>query len=110
MPASRGQGSRSPFADQQNEMADEPLEPSREAVARAFAAHILRLNDERQDNYREAATHAFDEARESFRRDDGELPRPGDDHLFDRMTMVIGRLDASPAALRLACEELLGAT
>jgi hypothetical protein len=98
------------FADQQNEMADEPQAPSREAVARAFAAHVLRLNDERQDNYREAATHAFDDARESFRRADGALPHPGEDHLFDCMTMVIGRLEASPEAVRLACEELLGAT
>jgi hypothetical protein len=100
----------SQFADQQNEMLDEAQAPSREAVARAFAAHILRLNDERQDNYREAATHAFDDARESFRRDDGALPHPGEDRLFDCMTMVIGRLEASPEAVRLACEELLGAT
>jgi hypothetical protein len=100
----------SPFADQQNELAGEPLEPSREEVARAFAAHILRLNDERQDNYREAATHAFDDARESFRLADGALPRPGDDPLFDGLTMVIARIEASPEAVRLACEELLGAT
>jgi hypothetical protein len=98
---------REPFADQQDDFADEDLAPDREAVARAFAEHLLVLNDERTSNYRMAATHAFDEAKDRFRRDDGELPRQGDDPLFDKMLTVMAELESSPEALRAACLEIV---
>lgn len=98
---------RERYADQQDDMEDEDLEPDRAAVARAFARHVLRLNEERQSNYRVAATRAFDEVRERFRREDGELPARGDDPLFDRMLAIVEELEGSPEALRGACLEIL---
>ena len=98
---------RAPFADQQNDMADEDLAPTRPAVARAFATHVLRLNEERQSNYRVAAIRAFDEVKERFRRDDGELPAIGADALFDKVSNVVAELESSPEALRSACMEIL---
>lgn len=97
---------RVPFADQQDDRADEDLAPDREGVARAFAEHILVLNEERTANYRVAATRAFDEAKERFRRDDGELPDRGVDPLFDKMRTVMAELESSPEALRAACREI----
>lgn len=97
---------REPFADQMDDFADEDREPSRDAVARAFAAHVLVLNAERTSNYRVAATRAFDEVKERFRRDDGELPKAGEDPLFDRMAKVMAEIESSPEALRAACEEI----
>src|SRR5438128_13386 len=67
MQGPRAMTERAPFADQQNDMADEDLAPTRRAVARAFATHVLRLNEERQSNYRVAAIRAFDEVKERFR-------------------------------------------
>ncbi|HEX9496417.1 MAG TPA: hypothetical protein VGA38_11730 [Candidatus Limnocylindria bacterium] len=98
---------REPFADQQDDHADEDLAPTRELVARAFASHVLVLNDERTANYRVAATHAFDDAKERFLGPDGEPPRAGDDAVFDRMLDVMAELESSPEALREACEALL---
>jgi hypothetical protein len=98
---------RSPFADQQNDMQDEDLAPTRIAVARAFATHVLRLNEERQSNYRVAAIRAFDEVKERFRGADGELPAIGGDDLFDKLTNIVGELESSPEALRAACLEIL---
>jgi len=98
---------REPFADQQNDFAGEDLAPTLEGVARAFASHVLVLNDERTANYRVAATRAFDEAKERFRRDDGELPKAGDDPRFDKMRNVLAELESSPESLRAACEEIL---
>ena len=98
---------REPFADQQDDFADEDLAPTREGVARAFAAHVVVLNDERTANYRVAATRAFEEAKERFRRDDGELPRRGTDPLFDRVLAIVDELEGSPEALRAACQEIV---
>lgn len=98
---------REPFADQQDDFADEDLAPTLEDVARAFAAHVFALNEERTSNYRVAATRAFDEARERFRKGDGELPTPGEDRLFDKMVHIVDELESSPEALRAACEATL---
>jgi len=98
---------RAAFADQQNDMQDEDHARTREGVVRAFATHVLRLNDERQSNYRVAAIRAFDEVKERFRGDDGELPAIGDDELFDKLTNVVAELESSPGALRDACLEIL---
>jgi hypothetical protein len=98
---------REPFADQQDDMADEDLAATRPAVARAFADHVLVLNEERTSNYRVAATRAFDEAKERFRRPDGELPPQGSDPIFDRMRDVMAELESSPEALRAACLAIL---
>jgi hypothetical protein len=98
---------REPFADQQDDFADEDLAPTLADVARAFASHVLVLNEERTANYRVAATRAFDQARERFRREDGELPARGEDALFDRMLTIVDELESSPEALRAACEEVL---
>jgi hypothetical protein len=98
---------REPFADQQDDFADEVLAPTREGVARAFVSHVFVLNEERTANYRVAATRAFEEAKERFRRDDGELPKAGEDPLFDKMLNVVAELESSPDALRAACEEIL---
>jgi len=98
---------REPFADQQNDMQDEDHARTREGVARAFATHVLRLNEERQSNYRVAAIRAFDEVKERFRRTDGELPAIGEDELFDRLTKIVTELESSPEALRAACMEIL---
>lgn len=98
---------RERYADQQNDMADEDLAPDRGAVARAFAQHVLRLNEERQSNYRVAAVRAFDEVKERFRRDDGELPARGDDPLFDKVRVIVEALEGSPEALREACLEIV---
>ena len=98
---------REPFADQQDDFTDEDLAPTREGVAQAFAEHVLLLNEERTSNYRVAATRAFEEVKERFRRDDGELPRQGEDPLFDKMLNVIAELESSPEALRAACADLL---
>jgi len=98
---------REPFADQQDDFADEDLAPTREGVARAFAAHVVVLNDERTANYRVAATRAFEEAKERFRRDDGELPKVGADPVFDKMLEIVAELESSPEALRAACEKIL---
>lgn len=95
------------YADQQDDMEDENLAPDRAAVARAFARHVLRLNEERQSNYRVAATRAFDEVRERFRREDGELPARGDDPLFDKLLAIVEELEGSPEALRRACLEVV---
>ncbi|HEV2250090.1 MAG TPA: hypothetical protein VGT60_06260 [Candidatus Limnocylindria bacterium] len=99
---------RGPFADQQDDFADEDLEPTREGVARAFAEHVLLLNAERTSSYRVAATRAFDAAKERFRRADGELPQPGEDRLLDRMRTVMAELESSPEALRSAAMEIPG--
>ena len=98
---------REPFADQQDDFADEDLAPTRGDVARAFAQHVLLLNEERTANYRVAATRAFAEARERFRRGDGDLPAPGVDPLYDKMLHVLGELEGSPEALRAACLDIL---
>ena len=98
---------REPFADQQDDFADEDLARTRAGVARAFAKHVLVLNDERTSNYRVAATRAFEEAKERFRRKDGELPERGDEPLFDQMTAVMVELESSPEALRAACMEII---
>ena len=98
---------REPYADQQNDMADEDLAPDRAAVAREFAQHVLRLNEERQSNYRVAAIRAFDEVKERFRREDGELPARGDDALFDRVLSIVDEIEGSPEALRAACMEIV---
>src|SRR5260221_12298718 len=94
---------RAPFADQQNDMADEDLAPTRTAVAHAYATHVLRLNEERQSNYRVAAIRAFDEVKERFRRTAGELPAIGEDELFDKVMNIVAELESSPEALRAAC-------
>ena len=98
---------REPFADQQNDMEDEDHARTREGVARAFATHVLRLNEERQSNYRVAAVRAFDEVKERFRRKDGELPAIGEDALFDKVSNIVVELESSPEALRAACMEIL---
>ena len=98
---------RAPFADQQNDMADEDLAPTRTDVARAYATHVLRLNEERQSNYRVAAVRAFDEVKERFRRKDGELPAIGEDALFDKVSNIVTEIESSPEALRAACMEIL---
>ncbi len=98
---------REPFADQQNDMEDEDHARTRKGVVRAFTTHVLRLNDERQSNYRVAAIRAFDEVKERFRRKDGELPAIGEDELFDQLTNVVAELESSPEALRAACMEIL---
>jgi hypothetical protein len=98
---------RQPYADQQNDMADEDLAPDRAAVAREFAQHVLRLNEERQSNYRVAAIRAYDEVKERFRREDGELPARGDDPLFDRVLSIVDEIEGSPEALRAACMEIV---
>jgi hypothetical protein len=98
---------REPFADQQDDFADEDLAPDRAAVARAFAEHLLVLNEERTSNYRMAATHAFDEAKDRFRGADGELPKQGDDPLFDKMLTVMAELESSPESLRAACLDIV---
>ena len=94
---------RAPFADQQNDMQDEDLARTRKGVAQAFATHVLRLNDERQSNYRVAAIRAFDEVKERFRGKDGELPAIGADELFDGVSNIVAELESSPEALRAAC-------
>jgi len=104
--ACRQMSERVPYADQQDENVDVAHERTRSDVARAFAERVMRLNEERQDNFREAAMHAFDEAKERFRSDDRELPAHGADPLFDAMTAVVDQLDSSPEALRAACEEV----
>src|SRR5438270_13405354 len=91
---------REPFADQQNDMEDEDHARTREGVARAFATHVLRLNEERQSNYRVAAVRAFDEVKERFRRKDGELPPVGEDELFDKVSNIVAERESSPEALR----------
>ena len=93
---------RAPFADQQNDMQDEDLAPTPKAVARAFATHVLRLNEERQSNYRVAAIRAFDEVKERFRGADGELPAIGADELYDSVSNIVAELESSPEALRAA--------
>ena len=97
---------REPFADQQDDFADEDKAPTREGVARAFAEHVLVLNEERTSNYRVAAARAFDGAKERFRREDGELPAQGEDPLFDKMRTVMAELESSPDALRAAAMEI----
>lgn len=97
---------REPYADQQNDMADEDLAPDRGSVAREFAQHVLRLNEERQSNYRVAAIRAFDEVKERFRGDDGELPARGADPLFDRVLAIVDQLEGSPDGLRAVCLEI----
>src|SRR5438105_15102093 len=98
---------REPFADQQNDMEDEDHARTREGVARAFAEHVLRLNEERQSNYRVAAIRAFDEVKERFRREDGELPARGDDRLFDKVLVVVEEPEGSPQTMRAAGMELV---
>src|SRR2546428_2895542 len=107
MQGPRAMTERAPFADQQNDMADEDLAPTRRAVARAFGTHVLRLNEERQSNYRVAAIRAFDEVKERFRHPEGELPAIGEDRLFDEVSHIVAELESSPEALRAACMEIL---
>ena len=99
--------SREPYADQQDELVSLAREDTRADVARAFAGIVLWLNEERQDNFREAVQHAFDDAKERFRGDDGELPPPGEDPIFDAMVAVVDQVDGSPEALHAACLELV---
>ena len=98
---------REPYADQEADFADEDLAPTLDDVGRAFASHVLVLNEERTANYRVAAIRAFDEVRERFRGADGELPAPGADPLFDRIRRIVDELESSPEALRAACTDLL---
>src|SRR6266700_6582530 len=98
---------REPYADQENDFADEDLAATLDDVARAFASHVLVLNDERTANYRVAAIRAFDEVKERFRGADGELPAPGTDPLFDKISRIVDELESSPEALRAACLGIL---
>jgi len=98
---------REPYADQGDDFADEDLAPTLDDVARAFASHVLVLNDERTANYRVAAIRAFEEVKERFRGADGELPAPGADPLFDKVSRIVVELESSPEALRAACADLL---
>lgn len=97
---------RGPYADQSTPDTALAADPDPSAVARAFADLALERNLERQDNYREAVEHAFDDAKERFRDARGELPAPGSDPLFDAMAAVIEQLESSPEALRAACDRL----
>src|SRR5438105_15944493 len=89
---------REPYADQEADFADEDLAPALDDVARAFASHVLVLNEERTANYRDAAIRAFDEVKERFRRAIGGLPARGADPLFERISRLDVALEISPKA------------
>ena len=69
------------------------------------AERVALLNEFRSDNFQDSVVRLVNDARESWRGRDGELPRRGSDPMFDALMGLSDESDASPIAVRDVCAE-----
>ena len=73
------------------------------------AERVALWNEFRTDNFQDNVVRRVHEARELWRREDGNLPRRGSEPLFDALLGLADMADASPTAVRDVCAEALRA-
>jgi hypothetical protein len=80
----------------------------RVSAARRAAEHIRAWNANRPDAFRDMGIQAIAEAREAFRPGvEGEVPRRGEDPLYDALEDLGRNLDSSPEGVDRACSHVL---
>lgn len=73
------------------------------------AERVALLNEFRSDNFQNTVVRLVNDARESWRGTDGDLPKRGSDAMFDALMGLADESDASPIAVRDVCAEALRA-
>jgi hypothetical protein len=73
------------------------------------AERVALWNEFRTDNFQDNVVRQVNDARERWRGDDGELPRRGNDPLFDALMGMADAAESSPVAVRDACADALRA-
>jgi hypothetical protein len=81
----------------------------RARVLAQAAERVALLNEFRSDNFQDSVARLVNDARESWRGRDGDLPKRGADPMFDALMGLADQSDASPLAVRDVCAEALRA-
>ena len=76
---------------------------SRPQLLAEIAERVALLNEFRTDDFQDIVVRLVQSARERWRDDQGELPPPGYDPLYDALVGIADEADASPTAVRDAC-------
>ena len=80
---------------------------ARSAAAMDVARKVRGWNVAREPGFRDLASRAIDDARESFRDGpEGLLPAPGADARFDALLALARQVDASPQGVLAALSDL----
>ena len=69
------------------------------------AERVALWNEFRSDNFRDSVVRLVNDARESWRGRDGDLPKRGSDPMFDALLGLADEAEASPIAVRDVCAE-----
>ncbi len=69
------------------------------------AERVALLNEFRSDNFQNSVVRLVNDARESWRGGNGDLPKRGSDAMFDALMGLADECDASPIAVRDVCAE-----
>jgi hypothetical protein len=69
------------------------------------AERVALWNEFRSDNFQDSVARLVNDARESWRGRDGDLPKRGSDRMFDALMGLTDESDASPIAVRDVCAE-----
>jgi hypothetical protein len=77
----------------------------RVAVLAEAAERVALWNEFRSDNFQDSVARLVNDARESWRGRDGDLPKRGSDAMFDALMGLADESDASPIAVRDVCAE-----
>jgi hypothetical protein len=69
------------------------------------AERVALWNEFRSDDFQDRVVRLVNDARESWRGRDGDLPKRGSDPMFDALMGLADECDASPIAVRDVCAE-----
>jgi hypothetical protein len=81
----------------------------RARVLAEAAERVALWNEFRTDDFQDSVNRVVNEARQSWRGRDGELPKRGTDPMFDALMGLADECDASPIAVRDVCAVALRA-
>jgi len=73
------------------------------------AERVALWNEFRTDDFQDRVARLVNEARESWRGSDGDLPKRGTDDIFDALMRLAEESGASPLAVRDVCAAALRA-
>jgi|GEM_PF-2769885 len=69
------------------------------------AERVALWNEFRSDDFQDSVVRLVNDARESWRGRDGELPKRGSDPMFDALMGLADEADASPLSVRDLCAQ-----
>ena len=77
----------------------------RARVLAEAAERVALRNSFHSDNFQDSVVRLVNDARESWRGGNGDLPKRGADAMFDALMGLADECDASPIAVRDVCAE-----